>query len=101
MDEARPPLVERIVLLAGESLGLSLLIWAGHEFRVWLPGGTRLFDFPDKAIMLAVFATMVFFLCALLRAALSLRSPGAKFEFGLLVVLTLWYPVRFLVFCSG
>ncbi len=99
-EAARPPLVGVMALRAGELLGLSLMLWAEHEFRTWVPGGTGLFDFPGKAIGIAFFAAEAFFLCSLTRATLSLKSVGAKIEFGFLVVLTLWYPMRFLEFCA-
>jgi hypothetical protein len=58
-----------------------------------------LFDYPDKALWLAVLATALLAICALSRLLLCLDSLAAKWEFGIFAALALAYPTWFGLCC--
>jgi hypothetical protein len=71
---------------------VCLMVWAEISFRRWVPVG--LFDFPGKAMGIALWANILSVSCLLIRWFISLDKQAAKIEFCIMLVLSLFYPTR-------
>src|SRR5260370_39389810 len=93
-------LIAAIIFRATILTGVGIAAWAQYEFWVWEPAQLP-FDFPDKAIALAVLATGVLLSCSVWRLMLSIDTRRARVEFAILAILALWFPGQACWCCMG
>jgi hypothetical protein len=96
----KPSLRETILLRALETIGVGVWLWAAHDFLVWQPSGL-IFDYPEKAILLAFLASSLLLVCLVLRCVLSAPSILEQFEVVTIMVMALWFPGYFACCCLG